>query len=153
MSFDRLVANARVLLDLRASDKWSALQDLCRFAVAEGVIPPASEESVHAAVVARERSLSTGLELGLAVPHAFVTSVAEPVLIAAVAPAGIPWEALDGEPSRFVTLLLAPTTPEARAVHLQTLARLSGVWCDPASRAALSTALEAGAVRAILERG
>lgn len=148
------MSDVRVHFGLVADDKWNALRELCRFASREGVITAGSEDEVHAAVVERERSLSTGLEMGLAVPHAFSGHIAAPALVIGVASEdGIPWDALDGEPARFVALLLAPSTPEARGMHLQILARLSGIWCDQDSRTALLSAPDPATVQRTLSRG
>lgn len=149
MTFEALVETSHVVLGLAADDKWRALDELCHIASGEGLLAGAGSVDLIDAVTDRERSLSTGMEAGLAVPHAFVPGLADPGLIFALAPDGIPWEALDGEPARLIAFLISPATAAARATHLETLARLAGAWVEPCRRAAALCATDAAAIRAV----
>ncbi len=149
MIFEALVETSHVVLNLAADDKWRALDELCHIAEGEGLLAGAGAIDLITTVTDRERSLSTGMEAGLAVPHAFVSGLADPCLIFALSPGGIPWDALDGQPTRLIAFLIAPATAEARETHLETLARLSGVWVEPSRRAIALAALDAAAIRAV----
>ena len=150
MNFPDLVGASHVVLQLAAEDKWRALCELCHIASAEGLAVGVGADVLLEAVEERERSLSTALEAGLAIPHAFLPGLPHAALIFAVAPAGIPWGALDGEPARLIALLIAPETEDARATHLQVLASLSGAWVEPSRRAAALAAPDAAVLRAVL---
>ncbi|MAG57259.1 MAG: hypothetical protein CMJ83_13280 [Planctomycetes bacterium] len=150
MSLDELLRDAHVVLTLRAPDKWSALAELSRCAAATGLCGPDQADPVYDAIAARERSLSTGMEQGLAVPHAFLPQMASTRLLLALAPDGVPWDALDGEDARVIALLLAPATAEARSRHLRLLALLARFYMAPEHRNALLGAVDEAAVRSAI---
>lgn len=85
-------------------------------------------ETYKKAVLAREAEMSTGVENGLAIPHGKSSAVSKPGLAAMTIPAGVDYEALDGEPTTLVFLIAAPDTEDN--VHLQVLASLSQLLVD-----------------------
>lgn len=77
-------------------------------------------------VLERERMASTGLGLGVALPHPRKPPaglVDEPVISVCFPERPLDWAALDGAPVFAVLLVLAPNAP----VHLQLLARIAFV--------------------------
>ena len=80
-------------------------------------------EEVLRAVVSREEKGSTGLENGVAVPHAKTEAVDRLMLAVGVSPDGVDFGALDGEPSHLFFLLLAP--PDQSGPHIEALAEIA----------------------------
>ncbi len=80
-------------------------------------------DSIVEAVASREALCSTGLDRGIAVPHAKTTAVPDLTLAIGIAPDGVDYEALDGEPSRFFFLILAP--PDQSGPHVQALSEIA----------------------------
>ena len=67
-----------------------------------------SRDELAAAVFARETLLSTGIGLGVAVPHVRLQSVSAMTMAAAVVPRGIEdYDSLDGEPVKLVFMVAA----------------------------------------------
>ena len=77
------------------------------------------------AVLAREALCSTGLEEGIAVPHAKTDTVKILTMAIGIAPQGIDFDAIDGQPTRLLFLLLAP--PDKSGPHIQALAEVARV--------------------------
>ena len=148
MEFDTLMSDSEVLLGLQAADKWSALSALCDAVVTSGRVPSGARQALLDALTAREKSLSTGMEGGLAVPHGFVSCVDDTRVLIARAARPIPWGALDGAPASLIVLLLAPNTAAARSQHLQVLAQIAGLWVQPRRREAILGAPDAATLRA-----
>ncbi len=73
----------------------------------------------------REQKSSTGVGLGIAIPHCVVSGVEQTVCVLAQIPAGVEYDAIDAEPVRFVFMLLSPAA--AMGSHLRMLARISRV--------------------------
>lgn len=71
----------------------------------------------------REKIMSTGIGMGIAVPHAVSDEVEDLVIALARIPAGTDYDSLDGEPVNFIFLLVG--SPNAQTRHLKTLARIS----------------------------
>lgn len=85
------------------------------------------------AVLEREALITTGVGLGIAVPHGKSAAVREPAIAFGKSEAGLDWASVDGEPVRLIFLLAVPE--EAGGVeHLQILARLSRMLIDEGFR-------------------
>ena len=83
--------------------------------------------AVIEAVCAREKSMSSGLARGLAVPHGAVDCVQEIVAALGVSRTGIPFESADGNPARLIILLVIPRdTFQEHVGTLAGIARLAG---------------------------
>ncbi len=77
------------------------------------------------AVFAREDLGSTGLEGGVAVPHAKTDTVKTLTIAIGIAPEGIDFDALDGNPSKLFFLMLAP--PDQTGPHIEALSEIAKI--------------------------
>jgi len=109
------------IVDLKASSKADALRELCR--AAAGAPEVTDPEGFLRAVMEREEIMSTGIGLGIAVPHAKIGSVAGFTLTLGRSKAGIDFEALDRRPVHLVVLIAGPENRQAR--YLQILASVT----------------------------
>ena len=80
-------------------------------------------EKVLAEVMEREKTLSTGMEKGIAIPHARTDGVKGMALAVGLCPEGADFLSLDGEPSKLIFLIVSSS--EDRGPHLQLLAALA----------------------------
>jgi fructose-specific PTS system IIA-like component len=106
---------------------------------------------VEEAVWARERTYSTGLGFGFAVPHCKTDAVAAPTLAALTLRNPIDWGSADGEPVRFVLLLAVPAA-DAAGAHMKVFATLARRLMHESFRQALLSAPDSGAIAEILRR-
>ncbi|MDP2482734.1 MAG: PTS sugar transporter subunit IIA, partial [Candidatus Palauibacterales bacterium] len=83
-----------------------------------------------AALLAREKILSTGIGHGIAIPHAISASIPEPQVIVGVSPDGADYDSMDGEPVHVFFVLLSP--PDRAGHHTRLLARIARLGRDPA---------------------
>ncbi|MFW5826226.1 MAG: PTS sugar transporter subunit IIA [bacterium] len=90
------------------------------------------------ALLERESLGSTGLESGIAVPHAKTDAVRRLTLAIGIAPEGIDFESADGEPSKIFFLMLAP--PDQSGPHIEALAEIARLARAPSFLKALSRA-------------
>jgi mannitol/fructose-specific phosphotransferase system IIA component (Ntr-type) len=79
-------------------------------------------------VLARESYLSTGLENGLAIPHAKTDGVNGLVAAFGVKKAGVDFESLDGKPAKLIFLVLSPR--DTSGPHIQALAVIARTLKD-----------------------
>lgn len=86
-------------------------------------------ETYRKGVYAREEEGSTGIGEGIAIPHCKSAAVNQAGLAAMVAPKGVEFDSLDGEPAKLFFLIAAPDT--ADNVHLDVLSHLSVLLMDP----------------------
>ncbi|MBL8753604.1 MAG: PTS sugar transporter subunit IIA [Planctomycetes bacterium] len=123
MKLSELITPDLVEVPLRAADKWEALSVLARVPVRAGRYPLAMVSVVEQALVARERSMTTGMEHGIAIPHAAIDGIDDLVPVLGLNPTGIPFETLDGAPARIVVGLVYPRAK--KLAHIKTLAEIA----------------------------
>ena len=99
-------------------------------------------------VLEREGYSSTGLEKGLAIPHAKTDGVSGLEIAFGLSPEGIDFESLDGKPARLIFLVLSPR--DTSGPHIQTLAVISRNLKNKALREKLEQALSAKEVMKII---
>lgn len=120
------ILGGAIIIDMQASNKLGALQELVAAVVAKKGIDAADEKAVLDAVMERESRGSTGLGDGIAVPH-----VRDSTLVSGLTGAfgrslsGIPFDAVDGNPVNLVFLILGGEgTSDEHTQVLRTLATL-----------------------------
>jgi PTS system nitrogen regulatory IIA component len=130
-----LLTPDRIRVPLAAADKPGVLRELTQL-LAERA--GAEVEPLLAAVQEREHVLSTGIGHGIAIPHAKSPLVSDLCLVSGKSPAGIPFEALDGEPVRLFFLLIGPES--AAGQHVKALSRIARLVRRESVREALLAA-------------
>lgn len=125
-----------VVADVMAGEVGDILAQLVAPLVATGIVDTA--EDILAALLAREEVLSTGIGLGIAVPHAISGTLHEPRLIVGLSEEGVDYRAIDGDPVRVFFVLLSP--PDSAGHHIRMLARIARLARQPGFVDALRTA-------------
>ena len=79
-------------------------------------------DSILDAVLSREREGSTGLERGIAIPHAKCDAVERLSVAIGISREGVDFDAQDGKPSYLFFLMVAPSTESGP--HVQAIAKI-----------------------------
>jgi nitrogen PTS system EIIA component len=143
-----LVLNENRVVDLKARDKEGAIQELV------GVLSESSKvikdpKSLVKALLDREKILSTGIGLGIAVPHARLETIDRIVMAVGRQMAGIPFDSIDGKPVYLVFVIVGPDA--AQRNYLKLLARIVQVIKRPKIRKRLLEASDASGMYQILK--
>ncbi len=88
----------------------------------------ADVETYRKGVFAREEEGTTGIGMGIAIPHCKSDAVKAAGLAAMTIKEGTDFESLDGTPAKIIFLIAAPNTSDN--VHLQVLSKLSVMLMD-----------------------
>jgi PTS system nitrogen regulatory IIA component len=123
MRLGDLLTEELVLAGFAAKDKWEAIDRMVGRLVESGRLRAESSRTAIDALVAREKIASTGVDHGIALPHAKIEGIDSALAVLATAPAGVPFLASDGKPSTILVLLLIPLT--AHAQHVKTLSNIA----------------------------
>jgi fructose-specific phosphotransferase system IIA component len=91
------------IIRLKSQDKEGVLRELCEVIARAPEIT--DKDDFYQAIVEREKILSTGIGLGVAVPHAKIASVKDFVMAVGVSDEPIDFDALDGKPVRIFVLI------------------------------------------------
>jgi len=116
-----LLPRSAIVLNLQSKEKFAVISELVRPLVAAGAIT--DEPEFTSAIVRRENMESTGIGLGVAIPHARTKAVSSIVLAFGRSDTGVDFSSLDGKPSHLIFLIAAPE--EQKTEYIMTLARLS----------------------------
>ena len=141
MKLTDILARLCVGVPLEATDTTGVIEELVDLLVAAGKVQ--DREAVLKAVLERERTRSTGIGYGLAVPHG--KSAGCPTLAMAI---GRPIKPIDfggsdGRPANIICLLASP--PDRTGPHIQALARISRFMLVEEFRTSLAEATDADA--------
>ncbi len=109
------------------ADKWEAIRQLMEHMVEIGRIERSEFSALQEAVMARERSMSTGMERGISIPHAAVDDIDEVRACIGIVsrPEGLAFESIDGRPTQLIVLLVIPRAQ--KLLHIRTLADIARV--------------------------
>ena len=102
---------------------------------------------IYDALFAREKMGSTGLGLGIAIPHGRIKGLKEARGAFFRLAAPVPFDAPDGQPVDLVFVLLVPEA--ASEHHLQLLSELAQMFSDKTFREKLAAAPDTAAVYAL----
>src|SRR5580692_10696060 len=69
----------QITTDMRATDRWEAIDELVTNLVATGRVKSEDRNAVSGALRKREMSMSTGIGYGVGIPHASTELIHEPV--------------------------------------------------------------------------
>ena len=86
------------------------------------------QEAYRKQVYKREEEGTTGIGMGIAIPHGKCNAVDRPGLAAMVIKDGVDFDSLDGEPVHLLFLIAAPDTEDN--IHLEVLSKLSMMLMD-----------------------
>ncbi|TVR52703.1 MAG: PTS sugar transporter subunit IIA [Spirochaetaceae bacterium] len=112
-----------ISLSLAANTKDDVIAELVDLIIAGSQISAEKRDTVVKAVLERERSFSTGMQSGIAIPHAKTDAVATISVAVGLKPGGVEFETLDGEPSTIFFLIVVPMHEVGR--HVKILASIS----------------------------
>lgn len=121
MKIQDLLRKDVMLLDLQATEKTAAIEEMIHSLVEHGYVT--DFEIFKEGILAREALTSTGLGDGIAMPHSKNAAVKEATVLFAKSNKGVDYESLDGQPTDLFFMIAAPEG--ANDTHLAALAELS----------------------------
>ena len=150
MTLGDILTPAQIVPQLRASNRWEAIDELIGLLVYSGKIKPEQQAAVIAAVKKRETSMSTGIGFGIGIPHASTDLVTEVVAAFGRSTVGVNFDSLDNQPVHLVTLFLVPQGQFQK--HLHTLAGIAKVLRKDEFTRDLNSAADNTAMHEVIRR-
>lgn len=120
MRLSRYIRADFVLTDLAADGVEDAVDSLASHLASLDVVP--EQADLAGALLDRERAHTTSMGQGMALPHATIPGLREPILAVAVAPEPVVFGPPESEPVRVFFVLLSP--PGGESEHIKLLARI-----------------------------
>ena len=148
MKLTSILQNGCIRVPLESEVKIEAITELVDLLFEHGQVTDRND--ALQAVLTREQTRSTGIGLGLAVPHGKCHG--SPKLAIAIGKPATPMEfaAIDGRPCSVVFLLTSPV--DETGPHIQALAGISRLWQNISFRTAVMEAKTADELYAAIEK-
>ena len=148
MELADFLTKEQVVTDLKATDRWEAIEELIDLLVANGQVDSDHREAVVSVVKKRETSMSTGIGFGIGIPHASTDLIANVTGAFGRSRSGVDFDALDNQPVTLVMLFLVPQGQFQK--HLHTLAKIAKVLHKKEFRKSLEEAGDAAEMYRII---
>ena len=148
MELADFLTKEQVVTDLKASDRWEAIEELIDLLVDKGRIKSEHREAIVSVVKNRETSMSTGIGFGIGIPHASTDMIDDVTGAFGRSKAGVNFDALDNQSVNLVMLFLVPQGQFQK--HLHTLAKIAKVLHKKEFRKALEDAGDAAEMYRII---
>jgi len=116
-----MFSKERVSFELKSGSKDEVISELIDILVADGKVN--DKDKFKEAVLHREAEFSTGIGMGIAIPHGKSDTVTEASIVFGKSTKGIDFDSMDEKPAHFFFLLAIPV--ESNDVHLRALSEIS----------------------------
>jgi fructose-specific phosphotransferase system IIA component len=136
MLLTEILQPACIKVPLDANDKESAITQLLDLLNESGLLQ--DRDGALEAVMNREKTRSTGIGSGLAIPHGKCNAVKELVMTIGIVPDGIDFQSVDSKPVKIIILLVSPL--DQTGPHIQALASISRLMLDETFKSKLEQA-------------
>lgn len=149
MKLDKHLRAECIRIGLKAADKWAAIDELLQLLVDQQLV--ADADQVRADLIAREKKMSTGMEFGLALPHAKSDGARNLAVALGISKEGVEFDSLDGRPAHIIFLVVS--RKDTTGPHIECLADIATLFKREDIRSNLPEArTPADALRLILGR-
>jgi PTS system nitrogen regulatory IIA component len=142
----QILSPTRILVDVSASDRETLFAAIGELFEHDSGLPA---RKLVDALNQREKLGSTGLGMGIAIPHQRIKGLKEPLGAFVRTASPIPFDAPDGQSVSLFFVMLAPE--QANETHLRLLAELAQMFSDKGFRDSLSAAADLATVAAVFE--
>lgn len=147
MTIYDLMSRGQFLLS-DSGNKREAILEMVESAAIAGFVKEKSE--LEKSILERESIVSTGLGLGVAVPHTRLSSVSSFFVVTAVFKSPIDWDSIDKKPVKAAFMIVGPEKEQKQ--YLELLAKLILLVKNQARRDCLFSAQNKGDVLKTFER-
>ena len=113
----------RIKVNLEGKTKEEIIKEMAQLFVKSEVLNSEDLEEFVKEINEREKLTPTGMQDGIAIPHARTSLVKELSLALGISREGVDFESMDGEPSKLIFMIAAPE--ETKKEHLDLLAEIS----------------------------
>ena len=115
-----------IKVPLESSEKEAAITELVDLLDSQGLL--LDRDVVLDAVMMREKTRSTGIGSGIAIPHGKCKATKELIMAVGITQKPLDFESVDNKPVTIIMLLVSPI--DQTGPHIQALARISRLMLD-----------------------
>jgi mannitol/fructose-specific phosphotransferase system IIA component (Ntr-type) len=145
MKLKDYLPQSNIIADLKGVTKVDVIQELLLHMKNLNIVH--DYDLAFSDIMSREGYLSTGLENGLAIPHAKTDGIDKLALAFGLKPSGVEFESLDQKPAQLIFLVLSPR--DVSGPHIHALALIARNLKEIKTRQNLIKAASASEIAAI----
>lgn len=138
-----------IILNLKSKNKLDAIKEMADLLNKNDKLW--DKNTYIEAVLKREEEYSTGIGMGVAIPHGKSSAVKEAALVIAKSENGIDFSSMDGELANLIFLIAVPE--HANDLHLKILSELSRQLMHEEMRNSLISAKKPSEIIEVLKKG
>ncbi|MCL1814241.1 MAG: PTS sugar transporter subunit IIA [Treponema sp.] len=131
MNLKTVLTKETISLHLQGKSKEEIINELLDILVSANKIQ--DKPAAYAAVMDREKKMSTGMKHGIAIPHGKSATIKDLIACIGISDMAVDFDSLDHEPCRIFIMTLSPL--EKTGPHLQFLAEISLLFKSSEKRA------------------
>ncbi len=117
-----------VMLNLETEDKWEVIRRLVNHLTQIYTLSQAQQAELLDSVIEREKSLTTGIGHGLAIPHGILDGSGPIMGVMGISKRGVDFGSMDRSKAHII--LLTAVHKDQLASHLDVLMRISKMFCQ-----------------------
>ena len=138
-----------ILVKVKSKNRWDLINEMVDLAVKNKDILSDDRDAIVKSLVDREKSMSTGIGNGVAIPHCNTPLIKELVIVFAVHEKGIDFDSIDNLPVKIIIMLLVPK--EKLTQHIKTLADITKTMTNDSIRNKLTSLKTADSICKLLK--
>ncbi len=137
MILSKFLKKSNIVINPKSKNRWDLINEMLDVAVKNRELDKDDEESVRLSLIEREKSMSTGIGKGVAIPHCTTSKVNDIIIILSLCEIGIDFDSVDNQPVKIAILLLVPKNKLTQ--HIKTLANIARIMNNDELRKKLLT--------------
>jgi fructose-specific phosphotransferase system IIA component len=137
MELSENLNKTNIIIKSKPKDRWDCIGEMVDLAVKNREIDQSDSQDIKKALIEREKSMSTGIGNGVAIPHCTSSKIENTVFIMSLPSRGIDFDSIDNEPVYIVILLIVPKNKLTQ--HIKTLANIARLMKNETLRSKLMT--------------
>jgi len=139
-----------IIIKASAKNRWEIIEEMVDLAVKNKDIPTEDAESIKKSLIEREKTMSTGIGNGIAIPHCSTSKISNIVAVMALIQKGLNFEAIDNEPVKIIVLLIVPK--DKLSQHIKTFTNIAQMMNNAELREKLLELKKADAILKTLKQ-
>jgi len=123
MILSKSLKKNNIIIKAESSNRWDLIEEMLDLAIKNNDVVKENRDILKKALFDREKSMSTGIGRGVAIPHCTTEAVDDIVIVMAFCENGIDFESIDSLPVQIAIFLLVPKNKFKQ--HIKTLANIA----------------------------
>ena len=118
MNITDFLNDNRIVFGLESKNKEDILREMASlFLKDNGIVKEGMFDTFFEDLIERENLTSTGMQDGIAIPHAKSPAIEKIALAVAIVPEGLDFDSFDGEPSKLLFMIASPESNKIEHLH------------------------------------